>query len=83
MSSPELKKFGAKLRALRVREGLTLKSLAAKLGMTTHGYLSELEHGKKMPTALFVLRVARVFDVATDVLMKDELPLPLPVKNHD
>jgi transcriptional regulator with XRE-family HTH domain len=37
--------------------------------------MSELETGKKEPTALFVLKVARFFNVTTDQLMKDELDL--------
>ena len=76
LSSPELRKFGEKLHALRTREEMTLMSLATTLGMCTHSYLSELEDGKKVPTASVVLGVARTFGVSTDVLMKDELPLP-------
>ena len=75
LSSGELLRFGEKLHALRVREEMTLTSLAAALGMSSHGYLSELEAGKKAPTASVVLRVARTFGVSTDMLMKDELPL--------
>lgn len=70
-----LKRFGEKLRLLRVRQGMTLNELAAALGHKTHSYLSELEAGKKMPTAEFVLNVARHFNVTTDELLKDELEL--------
>jgi transcriptional regulator with XRE-family HTH domain len=69
-------RFGKKLRALRVVHGLTLQQLANELGYATHAYISELESGKKVPTAEFVLKVARRFTIATDVLMKDELDLP-------
>ncbi len=54
---------------------MTLKELAGELGLTAHGYISELEAGKKMPTAEFVLNVARLFGVTTDELLKDELEL--------
>lgn len=67
--------FGEKLRTLRVRHDMTLKQLANELGLTAHGYISELEAGKKMPTAEFVLNVARLFNVTTDELLKDELKL--------
>jgi transcriptional regulator with XRE-family HTH domain len=52
---------------------MTLQQLAHALGLTAHGYISELETGKKIPTAEIVLRVARLFDVTTDELLKDEL----------
>src|SRR5262249_38764054 len=69
-------RFGEKLHLLRTRQGLTLKALALALGHVAHGYISELEAGKKMPTAEFVLRTARFFDISTDLLLKDELEIP-------
>jgi transcriptional regulator with XRE-family HTH domain len=54
---------------------MTLQQLAAELGYATHACISELESGKKVPTAALVLKVARKFGVSTDVLMKDELDL--------
>ncbi len=70
-----MQRFGEKLRSLRTRKELTLKELASTLGLTAHGYLSEMEAGKKKPTADFVLKVARFFNVTTDELLKDELDL--------
>lgn len=70
-----MQRFGEKLRALRTLHGMTLKALAIELGFTAHGYISELETGKKKPTAEFVLNVARLFSVSTDKLLKDELEL--------
>lgn len=67
-----MQRFGEKLRKLRKKRKLTLVSLANELGYTTHSYLSEVEAGKKIPTAQFVLKVARYFEVSTDQLMKDE-----------
>lgn len=54
---------------------MTLRDLASALGYSSHTRLSELETGKKKPTAEFVLAVARFFNVTTDQLMKDELDL--------
>ena len=54
---------------------MTLKELAGALGYRAHGHLSEIESGKKVPTVGLVLRVARLFDVSTDRLLKDELEL--------
>lgn len=70
-----MQRFGEKLHALRIAHELTLQQLAGELGYATHAYISELESGKKVPTAALVLKVARRFNVSTDVLMKDELEL--------
>lgn len=70
-----MRRFGEKLRTLRTQRSMSLKALALNLGLSAHGYISELEAGKKKPTAEFVLNVARLFDVSTDQLLKDELDL--------
>lgn len=54
-----------------------MTELANFLGYTSHGYISEIENGKKQPTVEFVLKVARFFDITTDCLLKDELEIPL------
>lgn len=66
-------RFGEKLRALRMGKRLTQKQLATRLGYQTHSHIAALESGKKEPTALLVLKVARTFGVTTDELLKDEL----------
>jgi transcriptional regulator with XRE-family HTH domain len=75
MSNPEIKRFGQKLHTLRIQSGMTLKDLAVALGYTAHGYISEIEVGKKRPSIDFVLSLARLFNVTTDQLLKDELEL--------
>jgi transcriptional regulator with XRE-family HTH domain len=70
-----MQRFGEKLRALRKQRGMTLQELAHALGHSAHGYISELETSKKMPPTKLVLNVARLFDVTTDQLLKDELEL--------
>jgi transcriptional regulator with XRE-family HTH domain len=70
-----MKRFGEKLHILRTNKGMTLKELANSLGLTAHGYISEIEAGKKKPTAEFVLKVARYFKVTTDELLKDEFEI--------
>ena len=67
-----MQRFGEKLRVLRTSKDMTLKELAVALGLTAHGYISEIEAGKKKPTAEFVLKVSRFFKVTTDQLLKDE-----------
>ncbi|MEO8111965.1 MAG: helix-turn-helix transcriptional regulator [Ginsengibacter sp.] len=70
-----MEKFGEKLRALRIRSGLTLKNLALALGLNAHGYLSELECNKKKPTADFAVKVADFFNITTDELLRDEIEI--------
>jgi len=79
----DINRFGEKLRMLRTHRGWTLQQLVPQLGLTAHGYISELETGKKKPTAEIILKVARLFDVTTDELLKDELELKVPEKKKD
>lgn len=78
-----MKRFGEKLHILRLRRSMTLKELAVALGYSAHGHISEIESGKKKPTAEFVLNVARFFDVSTDQLLKDELDLCIVEPKQD
>ncbi len=70
-------RFGEKLRILRKRQKWTLQELAHETSYTAHGYISELERGKKLPTVEFVLQLARMFNITTDELLKDELELSI------
>ena len=70
-----MQRFGQKLRTLRRRHHMTIKQLARALGQATHSYISEIETGKKPPTLEIVIGVARLFDVTTDQLLKDEFDL--------
>ncbi len=78
-----IQRFGEKLHTLRVSHGLTLKELAVQLGHVAHGYISELETGKKLPSVEFVMGIARLFNITTDQLLKDELELTLDDKQSD
>lgn len=58
--------FGERLRALRAERGLTLKEMAAELGVSST-YLSALEHGRRgRPNWGFVQRVIQYFNVIWD-----------------
>ena len=72
-----MERFGEKLHGLRKHHKITLKWLASQLGYTSHSYISEIEAGHKIPTAIFVLNTARLFNVTTDELIKDELDVNL------
>lgn len=67
-----MKRFGEKLRILRLRRGLTLRQLGAYLEVSNTFVLS-LEQGKKTPNAGTILKIADFFAVSLDQLMRDEL----------
>jgi transcriptional regulator with XRE-family HTH domain len=71
------KPFGEKVRRLRQAAGMSQSELAIKLELShrSKGYISELEHGKKEPPVDLVLRLARLFPVTIDELLRDEVEL--------
>lgn len=72
-----MQRFGEKLKQLREYHSITLSWLAQNLGYSSHSYLSEIECGRKLPTAQITLQISRLFNVSTDELLKDELDLTL------
>jgi transcriptional regulator with XRE-family HTH domain len=58
--------LGARLRELRAARGVTLKQMAAALGVSS-AYLSALEHGKRgKPTWILLQRIIHYFNVIWD-----------------
>ena len=74
MSSANMKKFGQKLRHLRDQRGFSLRELAQLLGVH-YTHLNKIELGQKGPSTDLVLKIAHLFDVSTDQLMKDDVEL--------
>jgi transcriptional regulator with XRE-family HTH domain len=70
-----MQRFGEKLRTLRQRRGMSVRELTSALGYTGHGYIYDIEIGKKKPNVEFVLRVADLFEVTTDQLLRDGLEI--------
>lgn len=68
-----MRRFGEKLAALRQREHMTQRMLAAAIGHVSATYISKLEHGKEEPSLKLVLKVAEIFNVSVDQLVKDDL----------
>lgn len=68
-----MQRFGEKLRALRLQHGMTVRALAQALDYPGYSRISAIEQGKKKPTAEFVFKVAKVFNVTTDQLLDDTL----------
>jgi transcriptional regulator with XRE-family HTH domain len=71
-------RFGEKLRTLRTQRGMTLRELAAALGYDAHVYISLVETGKRQPSLTLVMRVAEVFQVTPDQLLRDDLDPDTP-----
>jgi len=58
--------FGERLRHLRARRGVTLKEMAAAIGVSA-AYLSALEHGKRgRPSWRLVQRIITYFNIIWD-----------------
>jgi transcriptional regulator with XRE-family HTH domain len=70
-----MQRFGEKVRVLRKQRAMTLRQLADALGLASFGYLSEIETGKKTPHPSLIIKIADVFGVTVDQLMRDELEL--------
>jgi len=77
LSRVQIQRFGMKLHKLRLQRGITLKELAQSLGHVSHGYISELESGKKIPTVEFVLGVSLLFNVSADILLRDDMDIEI------
>lgn len=58
--------FGARVRALRARRGITLKQMARDLGVSS-AYLSALEHGHRgRPAPGMIMQICGYFDLIWD-----------------
>lgn len=60
----EKKKLGNKIKKARNKNGLTLKELGGKIGYS-YSLISEWENGKKNPSALTLIKLAKFlkFDI--------------------
>jgi transcriptional regulator with XRE-family HTH domain len=69
-----MNRFGEKLRTLRKRRGLTQEQISQMLEVS-RPYVAKLERGEKMPNAPMIIKIADIFGVTADQLMRDELEL--------
>ncbi len=68
-----MQRFREKLRILRNRHEMSLKQLSDELGFSSRGYVGDLESGRKKPSLEVTLKIARLFNVSVDSLVKDEM----------
>ena len=71
MKADPLKKFGAHVRALRERAGLSQEALAAKAGIH-RTYMGGVERGERNPCLRNILRLADALGVSPAALFADE-----------
>lgn len=79
MSSPNPKnadilKLGEKLRALRQRDGFTVRQLGERLGVD-HSHITKIERSENIPSLPLALKMADLFGVSLDQLARDEIKL--------
>jgi len=67
-----MQRLGEKVRMLRKRRGMTIKNLAVALGFPSHSYVSEIETGKKKPSTELIIKLADLFQVTVEQLVRDE-----------
>jgi transcriptional regulator with XRE-family HTH domain len=65
-------RFGEKLRALRERHNMTQDELG-KLSGFKRDYITSIEIGRRKPNSQALIRIADIFGVTLDQLMRDEL----------
>src|SRR5689334_22221427 len=65
--------LGEKLRHLRLQHQLTQLDLAQRLHLESHSHIAKLETGKTTPSLAFIVRVATLFGVSTDYLLRDAI----------
>lgn len=54
-------RFGEKLRFLRQQRGMTLRELADALGFRSHGFVGDLESGRKYPSLDLAVRAFAIY----------------------
>jgi transcriptional regulator with XRE-family HTH domain len=67
--------FGSKLRVLRRQQSLTQVALAQKLGLASYTHITKLEGDQDAPSLDLVVRIAHLFGVSTDYLLRDSIPV--------
>lgn len=70
--------FGDKLYHLRKSAKMTQAELAHELALSAHVHISKIESGHKAPSIELLLKIADLFDVMTDYLLRDTIPITLP-----
>lgn len=69
-----MKRFGEKLRALRIRAGISQAELGSQLEVD-QSYIGRLEKGTRTPNVALILKIVELFGVTSDELIRDDVEL--------
>jgi len=75
--------FSSKLRALRLQHRLTQEELMRRLGLARQSHISSLEAGRKAPSIDLIVRIADLFGVTTDELLRDTIAVGQGAPSRD
>lgn len=64
--------FHAKIRQMRIEQGMTQKDVTKALHLQP-STVGMYEQGRRMPSLNVVVAYAKLFSVSTDLLLRDEL----------
>lgn len=67
--------LGAKIRYLRTEQGLSQTEMSRILSLAAHTFISLLESGNKEPSVDLLVMIADFFQVTTDALLDDAVPV--------
>lgn len=67
-----MERFGYKLRALREKQGMSVRQFAARLEIASHSHIVNLEAGRKKPSIDLILKICALCDVTPNQLMLDD-----------
>jgi transcriptional regulator with XRE-family HTH domain len=65
--------FGERLRAARLRRGLSQRQFIQRLGLSSRSAVSDIESGRRLPSSALLTKIAEVLDVTTDELLRDSI----------
>jgi transcriptional regulator with XRE-family HTH domain len=68
-----MERLGEKIRTLRRKRNLTLMQMAAMLDIKSYSHLAAIENDRRKPSLELLVKIADLFNVTTDQLMRDEL----------
>lgn len=75
--------LGIKVRHLRLQSGRTQAELAQALGLQTQAHISLLENGQSDISLSLALKLAEIFGVSIDYLVRDSEPLTGPTEEGE
>lgn len=70
-------KIGEIIKSVRVERAMTQHEFSKSLGIA-QGYLSDIEHGKKLPSDTLLIALAHLYDVPREVIQPLATLPPLP-----